>query len=207
MEGLSMSERERARAPTRPSTPTSRNRIVDQAIALAEERGWDNVRLHDVAERLGLSLAEVADEFRDLDAVANAWFARARDRMLRTPVAEPPGMPPPERLELVMMVWFDALAPHREVTGEMIGEKLYASHPHHWVPMIFDLSRLIHWFLDAARIRSTGRRRRLAEIGLTATFLLTLRVWLRDDSEGQEISRAFLRRRLAMANRLLARLG
>jgi hypothetical protein len=36
---------------------------------------------------------------------------------------------------------------------------------------------------------------------------LTLRVWLRDDSEGQEISRAFLRRRLATADRLLARLG
>jgi hypothetical protein len=89
----------------------------------------------------------------------------------------------------------------------MIGEKLYASHPHHWVPMTFDLSRLIHWFLDAARIRSTGRRRQLAEIGLTTIFLLTLRVWLRDDSEGQEISRAFLRRRLAMADRLLARLG
>jgi AcrR family transcriptional regulator len=198
-----MRERERARAPT----PTSRNRIVDQAIGLAEERGWDNVRLHDVAERLGLSLAEVADQFRDLDAVANAWFARVRDQMLRTPAAEPPGTPPPERLELVMMAWFDALAPHREVTGQMIGEKLYASHPHHWVPMIFDLSRLIHWFLDAARIRSTGRRRQLAEIGLTTIFLLTLRVWLRDDSEGQEISRAFLRRRLAMADRLLARLG
>jgi AcrR family transcriptional regulator len=183
------------------------DRIVDQAIGLAEERGWDNVRLHDVAERLGLSLAEVAGEFRDLDAIANAWFARARDEMLRTPAAEPPGMPPPERLEMAIMAWFDALAAHREVTSEMLGQKLYLSHPHHWVPMIFDLSRLIHWFLDAARIRSTGRRRQLAEIGLTATFLWTLRVWLRDDSEGQERTRAFLRRRLAIADRLLARLG
>jgi AcrR family transcriptional regulator len=183
------------------------DRIVDQAIGLAEERGWDNVRLHDVAEQLGLSLAEVADQFRDLDAVANAWFARARDAMLRTPAAEPPGRPPPERLEMAMMAWFNALAAHREVTSQVLSHKLYLSHPHHWVPMIFDLSRLIHWFLDAARIRSTGFRRQLAELGLTATFLLTLRVWQRDDSEGQEISRAFLRRRLAMADRLLARLG
>ena len=198
-----MSERRRARTPA----PTSRDRIVDQAIGLAEERGWENVRLHDVAERLGLSLAEVADQFRDLDAVANAWFTRARDQMLRTPVAEPPGMAPPERVELVMMAWFAALAPHREVTGQMIQEKIYASHPHHWVPMIFDLSRLIHWFLDAARIRSTGRRRQLAEIGLTTIFLMTLRVWRRDDSEGQERTRAFLRRRLAMTDRVLARLG
>lgn len=187
--------------------PPLADRILDTAIALAEERGWHEVRLHEVAERQGLSLAEVAEHFRDLDAVADAWFARARDAMLRTPAAEPPGRPPPERLELVVMAWFDALAPHRRVTGEMLGEKLYASHPHHWVPMIFDLSRLIHWFLDAARIRSTGRRRQLAEIGLTTIFVLTLRTWLRDDSEGQEASRSFLRRRLATADRLLARLG
>jgi AcrR family transcriptional regulator len=198
-----MSERQRAGGRAR----TSRDRIIDQAVALAEERGWEDVRLHDVAERLGLSLAEVAGEFRDLDAIANAWFARARDEMLRIPVAEPPGMSPPERLEMAMMAWFDALAAHREITFQMLGQKLYLSHPHHWVPMIFDLSRLIHWFLDAARIRSTGRRRQFAEIGLTATFLLTLRVWRRDDSEGQERTRTFLRRRLAMADRLLARLG
>jgi AcrR family transcriptional regulator len=200
-----MSEPERAR--TSAPRQTVRDRIIDQAIGLAEERSWDDVRLHDIAEQLGLSLAEVAAHFRDLDAVANAWFARARDRMLRAPTAEPPGTPPPERVEEAIMAWFDALAPHRRVTGEMIGEKLYASHPHHWVPMIFDLSRLIHWFLDAARIRSTGRPRQLAEIGLTAIFLLTLRIWLRDDSEGQERTRAFLRRRLATADRLMARLG
>jgi AcrR family transcriptional regulator len=198
-----MSERQRAGGRAR----TSRDRIIDQAVALAEERGWEDVRLHDVAERLSLSLAEVAGEFQDLDAIANAWFARARHAMLRIPVAEPPGMPPPERLEMAMMVWFDALAAHREVASQMLGQKLYLTHPHHWVPMIFDLSRLIHWFLDAARIRSTGRRRQLAEIGLTATFLMTLRVWRRDDSEGQERTRDFLRRRLGTADRLMARLG
>ena len=51
-----------------------------------------------------------------------------------------------------MMRWFDALAPRRELTVQMLEAKLYLSHPHHWVPMIFDLSRVVHWFLDAARI-------------------------------------------------------
>ena len=50
------------------------------------------------------------------------------------------------------MRWFDALAPHREVTDQMLREKLYASHPHHWAPMIFNLSRTIHWLRDAARL-------------------------------------------------------
>ena len=76
----------------------------------------------------------------------------------------------------------------------MLGGKLYPSHPHHWVPMIFDLSRLMHDFLDVARIASTGRRRQLAEVGLTAIFLATLRDWLRDPERADER----LSRRLAV---------
>ena len=102
-----------------------------------------------------------------------------------------------------MTTWFDALAPHHAVTAQMLDAKLYPSHPHHWVPMIFDLSRLMHDFLDVARIASTGRRRQLAEVGLTAIFLASLRDWRRDPGRAGER----LGRRLAAADRLLARLG
>jgi AcrR family transcriptional regulator len=179
------------------------DRIIDAALALAEERGWENVRLYLVAERLGIGLNEIGREFRDLDAIANAWFGRARHQLLRLPGEAVSGRPPPERLHLAMTTWFDALASHHGVTRQMLNAKLYPSHPHHWVPMIFDLSRLIHDFLDVARIASTGRRRQLAEVGLTAIFLATLRDWLRDP----ERTRPRLRRRLEGADRLLARLG
>jgi AcrR family transcriptional regulator len=184
---------------------TVRDRIVDAALELGEERGWLNVRLYQVAERAGVSLATIGAEFRDMDALANAWFARALAMVERIPPQGVADKPAPERLHLVIMCWFDALAPHREVTGEMLRAKLYLSHPHHWVPLIFDLSRLVHWFLDAARIASTGRGRQMAEIGLTAIFVRSLRVWLRDDSAGSEHTRSYLRRRLAAADRLLPR--
>jgi AcrR family transcriptional regulator len=178
------------------------DRIVDAAIALAEERGWENVRLYLVAERLGIGLDDIGRQFRDLDAVANAWFGRARHALLRTPPAIMAGRPPPERLHAAMTTWFDALAPHHRVSAQMLDAKLYPSHPHHWVPMIFDLSRLMHDFLDVARIASTGGRRQLAEVGLTLIFLATLRDWLRRPERAGER----LRRRLAAADRLLARL-
>ncbi len=179
-------------------------RILETTLDLGEELGWENVRLHQVAERLDLPLTEIARRYNDLDAVANAWFRRARDAMLEGD-ERLRSAPPPERLEAAMMRWFDALSPHRELTGEMLGEKLYLSHPHHWVPMIFDLSRLIHWFLDAAAIRSTGRQRQLAEIGLTLIFLSALRTWLRDHTPQQMRTRAFLHRSLTAADRRLAR--
>lgn len=184
-----------------------RERIVDAALELGEERGWANVRLYQVAERAGVSLATIGAEFRDLDALANAWFTRALTAIERIPPETLAGLPAPERLHLVVMRWFDALAVHRELSGEMLRAKLYPGHPQHWVPLIFDLSRLVHWFLDATRIASTGRARQMAEIGLTAIFLGTLRVWLRDDSTGSERTRAYLRRRLEVADRLMSRLA
>jgi AcrR family transcriptional regulator len=179
------------------------DRIVDAAIALAEERGWENVRLYLVAERLGIGLGEIARHFRDLDAVANAWFERARQTLMRVAPTSLAGKPPPERLHTAMMTWFDALAAHHAVTVQMLDAKLYLSHPHHWVPMIFDLSRLMHDFLDTARIASTGPRRQLAEVGLTLIFLATLRDWRRRPERASER----LSRRLLAADRRLAKLN
>ena len=73
--------------------------------------------------------------------------------------------------------------------------------------MVFDLSRLIHWWMDAARIASSGPRRPIAEVGLTGIFLMTLACWARDESPNQERTRRFLDRRLAGADRIMTRPG
>jgi AcrR family transcriptional regulator len=104
-------------------------RIVDAALAMAEEGDWEGGRLREVAERLDVPLTEVLARFRDLDAVADAWFRRGWDAML---AAAPDGFiqrPPGERVEVLLCRWFDALAPHRRVTGRMLLAKLYPSHP------------------------------------------------------------------------------
>ena len=179
-------------------------RILEATLALAEEVGWDSVRLREVSARLELPMTAVLAHYRDLDAVADAWFRRGWDAMLAPPPEDFEAMPARERLYLVMMRWFEALASHRRVTGDMLSGKLYPSHPHHWVPMIFNLSRTIHWLRDAARLDATGRRRQMEEVGLTLLFLATLARWLRDDGEGFEATRRFLRRRLARADRAMA---
>ncbi len=181
-------------------------RILDTALDLAEEAGWAPLRLSDLAPRLELPLSEVLAHYRDKDALADAWFGRALAAMLAAPPKGFADQPPPERLHLLLMRWFDALAPHRAVTGQMLREKLYPSHPHHWVPMIFNLSRTVQWWRDAARLEAHGRRRQLEEVGLTALFLATLRVWLNDESENQTRTRDSLQRRLARADRAMGRL-
>ena len=115
-------------------------------------------------------------------------------------------LPATERVRLLLLRWFDSLAPRRQTTAAMLAGKLYPAHPHHWVPMVFDLSRLIHWLRDAAGLDAGGRQRQAEEIALSALFVATLAVWCRDDSEDQARTRAFLDRRLEHGDRLMAAL-
>ncbi len=198
-----MSEWQAARQKTDRPRQRTADRILEETLKLADEVGWDGVRLRVVAERLGLGLDDIRREYRDLDAIADAWFKRAHVTMLAAaPVAD---LPPVERIERILFAWFDALEPYRKVTGEMLAGKLYPSHPHHWVPLVFNLSRTIHWLRDAARLDAAGRRRQVEEIGLSMLFLATLRVWLSDDTPEHQRTRRFLRRWLDTADRILGR--
>ena len=150
-----------------------------------------------------MSLVEISSHFRDLDAVADAWFARARREMLRSVPPEFVGLPARQRLETLLLRWFDAASTHRRISVQMLAAKMWPFHPHHWVPLIFNLSRTILWLRDAAALDAGSPRRELEEVGLTWLFLLTLLVWTGDDSEGQGRTRRFLRRRLADADALM----
>ncbi|MCK6449470.1 MAG: TetR/AcrR family transcriptional regulator [Alphaproteobacteria bacterium] len=174
-------------------------RVADAALALAETTGWYELRMRDLARRLGVGLDALAARYRDPDAIADIVFARARDAMLAAP---PPGEAGPRaRAERAMLRWFDALAPHRRIAVEMLQAKLHPSHPHHWAPLPFHLSRLIWWLREAAALDAAGARRQAEEIALSGVFLAVLAAWGCDASEGQRLSRALLARLLDRAER------
>jgi DNA-binding transcriptional regulator YbjK len=182
-----------------------RERVVQEAIRQAEATGWEAVRLTEVAARLDLPMAEVLEEFRDLDAVADAWFLRGWQVML---AEKPEGFArwsERERLAHSLLAWFGAFSGHRGVTVEMLRAKAHLPHLHTWVPMIFDLSRTIQWWREAACLgaRYGTRRAQLEEIGLTTLFVATLAVWANDESVSQTTTRDFLERRLAQGDRLM----
>lgn len=180
--------------------------ILTAALAMGEEMGWPALSLSDLARRLRMPLNDLRDQFADTDALANAWFATATEAMLAPPAKGFGKLDPAERLRVLMLRWFDALAPHRPVTVDMLRAKLHPPHMHHWGPMPFHLSKLIQLMRDTAGFRSGGRRRQIEEIGMTSLFLMTLRIWCSDDSPGQERTRACLDKRLAQSDFLMARL-
>lgn len=178
--------------------------IVTAAVARGRAVGWDRVRLADIARDLKLPVSEIVRAYRDLDAVADAWFARATSAMADAGTRAA-GRAPKARLETAMLAWFDALASERRVTAQMLRTKLYPAHPHHWVPVIFSLSRTIQLLRDVAGLGADGTRRQIEEVGLSALFVAALGVWCRDETEGQKRTRAFIARWLAAADRALTR--
>lgn len=178
-----------------------REAVVRAALAEAAAGDWYDLRLHRVADRAGVTLAELRAAFRDADAIADAWFEDALAVMLALDPATLAGRGPAARVEAALIRWFDHQAPHRRAVGGMIRAKLHLSHPHHWVPAVFNLSRLVHWALDAARLEGRGLRRQAQEVGVTLAVLSALARFPRDGA-GLPATRAALARGLRFLDRI-----
>jgi len=181
----------------------TRDHILDAAVTLAECHAWEAVRLHDVADQIGITLDQVRLHFREKEDLVDAWFDRADQAMLRT--AESPqfqALAPRHRLHRLIMAWLDALAPQRRTTRQMIMAKLEPGHIHIQIPGLMRVSRTVQWIREAAHRDATYLRRALEETGLTTIYLATFAFWMRDDSAGSTRTRHFLDRQLMLAERL-----
>ena len=179
------------------------DKILMAALEIAQARGWANVRMCHIAAHLNAPLAELRELYPDMNAIADAWFSYALAEMLSVSEKTLRVFAVKERLFIVITRWLEALDVNHRVSVQMIRQKLYAVHVQHWAPMIFSLSNLVHWILDAAMIDSAGRQRKLEEIGMTLILLETLRVWGEDNTVDQIKTREFLKKRLDMADRTM----
>jgi len=185
------------------SAESTRDRILEAALVLAEQRSWERLRLHDVAAELKLGLNDVRVHFREKEDLIDAWFDRADAAMLDEVVKpELLALSPRDRLHRLMMVWFTALTPHRSVTRQMIGGKLEPGHVHYQYAGLLRVSRTVQWWREAARREAALPWRALEEAGLTAIYLAAFFYWMRDDSEHARRTSLFLDSLLARAERL-----
>ncbi len=183
--------------------PPLRERIVDTAIALGERHHWEAVRLFDVARELDITLDDIRHHFREKEDLVEAWFDRADAAMLHASTAPDFATTAPRhRLHRLIMSWLDALAPHREVTRQMIMAKMEPGHVHIQFPAVMRISRTVQWIREAAGRDATFVRRALEETALTSLYLATFAYWMRDASAESAATRRFLDRQLARAEKL-----
>ncbi|MCK8515450.1 TetR/AcrR family transcriptional regulator [Methylonatrum kenyense] len=184
-----------------PMNPT-RDQIVDAAVELAEQADWESVRLQDVAHRLDCPLQELSNHFREKEELADAWFDRADQAMLRA-AADPAlvSLPVESRLEHLLFCWLDAMQARHRVTRQMILGKLEPGHIHIQIPSVLRISRTVQWLREAAHCNASGLRRALEETALTSLFVSSFVLWLRDAESGPEQARALFRRGVHGINR------
>ncbi len=179
--------------------------ILDAALEMACKRdNWYDLNLVELAKYCGTSVNNIRHYYSDTNAIANAWFSRALEAMLSAELESIEALPVKERLEFIIWRWFEALAPYHRVTTQILGAKLHLPHIHHWVPMAFDLSRLVQFWREAAGLYADGQRRQIEEIVLTGIFLATLRAWCQDESSQQSQTHSRLLVLLARAERSAA---
>jgi AcrR family transcriptional regulator len=175
------------------TTVNTAERILDCALELAERSSWEAVRLYDVAVTAGLTLDEIRTHFRDKENLIEAWFDRADAAMLRSTAS--PGflqLSTRERLQWLIMTWFQALAPHRRVTRQMILGKCEPGHLHVQIPAVMRISRTVQWMREASQRDATYVHRALEETALTSIYLATFIHWMADDSPDSERTRRLL---------------
>ncbi|MEZ5541575.1 MAG: TetR/AcrR family transcriptional regulator [Pseudomonadota bacterium] len=169
-------------------------RILDQALALAEAQdSWEALRLHQVADAMGIPLADVLACYAQKDDLAEAWFDCAdRAALLERDTPGFAALPATGRLERVMMAWLDALAPHRRLTRGMLAYKLEPGHLHLQLPGLARISRTVQWFREVAGLDGRGLRRIAGESGLTLLYLSAFARWLYDETPGGRATRGWL---------------
>ncbi len=179
--------------------------ILDAALDLGEVRSWEKLHLYDIAETLGISLDQIRRYYAQKDDLVDAWFERADHAVLSMDVS--PDffrLREAQRLEHVLMLWFEALSPHRTLTRQMLWYKLEFGHIHLQVLGIMRISRTVQWIREVARLESINLLRILEETALTTIYLRAFFCWLYDDSRDYENTRKLLKMHLGRAERAVS---
>ena len=179
--------------------------IIDTAMALAAERGWQDLSLADIAAAAELPLSKLYPVFPSKAAILEG-LSRHADAAVVAEEAEDEGSAR-DRLFDVVMRRFDALQPYREGLGNVVLD--LSRDPLAAVCGLASLERSMALMLEAAGLSSTGLRGLVRVKGMTAIYLAALRVWLRDDSADLSKTMAaldgYLRRVEGLAERLQSR--
>jgi AcrR family transcriptional regulator len=185
-------------AATSAPTGTPRERIIQALMELLAEQPIERIGLAELAERAGVTLAELRGEFGSPLAVLAA-HVKELDRQVLAEVA--PDMDeesPRERLFDVLMRRLELLAPHREAVRSLL--RSARRDP----PLALALNAMAvrsqQWMLTSAGINASGPKGIVRAQGLALLFANVLRTWV-DDDDDNTLTLAALDRELARGQR------
>jgi AcrR family transcriptional regulator len=197
--------RSRARSSSRtsrtPSTPSGppRERILTAFMALLAEQPIERIGLADIAERAGVSLAELRGEFGSPVAILAAHVKEIDRKVLADIDRDMAEESPRERLFDVLMHRLELLDPHKEAVRSLM--RSARCNPGLALALNAMAVRSQQWMLTAAGIGASGPKGMVRSQGLALLFANVLRTWVDDDDDGHARTLAALDRELARGQR------
>ena len=172
-------------------------KIVNAAMKLAAERGWQALTLADIARTAKLKLSEMPARFSSKTAILAAYAKRIDARVLDEAAAEDTtGESARDRLFDVLMMRFDAMAGEKKALGRIAQDM--KREPLSSAALVRPMLQSMSWMLEASGIDSSGIRGALRARGLALIWASAFNTWL-DDDDDQSKTMAVLDRRLADA--------
>jgi AcrR family transcriptional regulator len=184
--------------PPSPSDGSPRARIIEAFMALLAEQPIERIGLAAIAERAGVTLADLRGEFSSPLAILAA-HAKEIDRQVLAEIdPEMEEEDARERLFDVLMRRLELLAPHREAVHSLL--RSARRDP----PLALALNAMTvrsqQWMLTAAGIDASGPKGMVRAQGLALLYANVLRTWV-DDDDDQTHTLAALDNQLARGQR------
>lgn len=181
---------------------SKRNKAVRAAFDLAAERGWRNVTFTAVAERSGISLADLRREFTCKSDILRAFQAEVDAEVLAKTKPATPEQTPGDRLFDLIMTRFELMAAYKPALGRIHAD--LCCHPGEAALLVGSTLASQYWMLEGAGAKLDGVGAALRVAGLAGIYGKVFRVWLDDSSPGLDRTMAALDRKLKAGEDRLA---
>jgi AcrR family transcriptional regulator len=179
---------------------SNRQKAIEAFLSLLTEKSFEKISLANVAEKAGVSLADMRKDFGStFDMIAS--FVRDTDtKVLAGGDAEDAHATMRDRLFDVLMRRFEILRPHRDAVRSLA--RSAARDPRFALGMNKLAVRSQQWMMSAAGLDSSGLAGGMRAQALAVLFARVMRVWLDDEDPGLARTMAELDRELAAGARL-----
>ncbi len=181
---------------------SKRNRAVRAALEIAAERGWNNVTFTAIADRTGLSLADLRREFACKTDILKAFQAEVDADVLGKIKPATPEQSVRDRLFDVIMTRFETMQPFKPALGRISAS--LCCHPGEAALLVCSTLDSQYWMLEGAGGKLQGPGAGLRVAGLASIYTKVFRVWLDDSTPGLDHTMAALDRRLRRGEEMLA---
>jgi ubiquinone biosynthesis protein COQ9 len=181
---------------------SKRNRAVRAALEIAAERGWNNVTFTAIADRTGLSLADLRRDFACKTDILKAFQAEVDADVLGKIKPATPEQSVRDRLFDVIMTRFETMQPFKPALGRISAS--LCCHPGEAALLVCSTLDSQYWMLEGAGEKLQGPGAGLRVAGLASIYAKVFRVWLDDSTPGLDHTMAALDRRLRRGEEMLA---